>query len=119
MDNTAWLIERFRLAFNAHDVNAVMALMTEDCVFENTYPPPDGERFEGAAAVRAYWIRFFAESPNAHFESEELAACGSRGYLRWRYWWVNPNGTRGTVRGVDIFHIRDDKIAEKLSYVKG
>ena len=26
-----------------------MALMTTDCVFENTVPPPDGERFVGSA----------------------------------------------------------------------
>jgi ketosteroid isomerase-like protein len=45
-------IQRFNEAFNRHDVDAVMALMTPDCVFENTFPAPDGERFEGAPAVR-------------------------------------------------------------------
>ena len=40
-------IQRFNEAFNRHDVDAVMALMTPDCVFENTFPAPDGERFEG------------------------------------------------------------------------
>jgi len=37
-----------------------MMAMTEDCVFENTVPPPDGERYTGQAAVRAYGDRFFA-----------------------------------------------------------
>ena len=32
-----------------------MALMTADCVFENTLAAPDGERFEGATAVRGFW----------------------------------------------------------------
>src|SRR5258708_36592034 len=45
--STIEVINQFSDAFNRHDVQAVMALMTEDCVFENTYPPPDGERFEG------------------------------------------------------------------------
>jgi len=44
-------IQQFNDAFNRHDVDAVMALMTDDCVFENTYPPPDGERSVGQAAV--------------------------------------------------------------------
>ena len=59
-------IERFNEAFNRHDVDAVMALMTDDVVFENTSPPPDGERHEGQAPVRAFWETFFAGSPQAH-----------------------------------------------------
>ena len=31
-------IQRFNEAFNRHDVDAVMALMTPDCVFENSVP---------------------------------------------------------------------------------
>jgi ketosteroid isomerase-like protein len=107
-------IERFNEAFNRHDVDAIMALMTEDVVFENTTPAPDGERHEGQAAARAFWEHFFAASPNAHFATEELTAAGDRAVFRWRYSWGN-----GHVRGVDIFRIKDGKVAEKLSYVKG
>ena len=45
--STVDVIIRFNDAFNRHNVQAVMALMTEDCIFDNTYPPPDGERFAG------------------------------------------------------------------------
>lgn len=41
------VVEAFNAALNRHDVDAVMALMTDDCVFESTYPPPAGERYEG------------------------------------------------------------------------
>jgi ketosteroid isomerase-like protein len=111
---TVATIERFNEAFNRHDVDAVMALMTEDVVFENTSPTPDGERLEGQAAVRAFWERFFTDSPRAHFHQEDLFAAGDRCAVRWRYDWGE-----GHVRGVDIFRVRDGKVAEKLSYVKG
>ena len=52
-------VQRFNEAFNTHDVEAVMALMTGDCVFESTRPPPDGERVEGKERVEAYWNAFF------------------------------------------------------------
>ena len=116
---TVAAIERFNEAFNRHDVDAVMAAMTDDCVFESTYPPPDGERFEGQAAVRAFWERFFQSSPRAWFEVEDLFAAGDRCTARWRYRWVDPDGTEGHVRGVDVFRVRDGKVAEKLAYVKG
>jgi ketosteroid isomerase-like protein len=100
-------------------VDGVMAAMTEDCVFENTWPPPDGERHVGRAAVRAAWARFFRETPSARFETEELFAAGSRCVARWTFHWRNPDGSPGHVRGVDVFHVRDGKVAAKLSYVKG
>ncbi len=107
-------IERFNEAFSRHDVDAVMALFTDDCVFENTSPAPDGERYEGQAAVRAFWERFFAESPRARVEAEDIFAGGDRACVRWRYDWGD-----GHVRGVDVFRVRDGKVVEKLSYVKG
>ena len=112
-------IQHFHDAFNRHDVEQIMALMTEDCIFENTYPPPDGERLEGAAVVRAYWEQFFATSSQAHFVIEELFACAERAVLRWRYSWLSADGSAGQVRGVDVFRVRDGKVAEKCSYVKG
>jgi ketosteroid isomerase-like protein len=112
-------IEQFNDAFNRHDVEAVMALMTEDVVFENTSPAPDGERFAGHAVVRTFWERFFAASPNAWFDVEDLFAAGDRCLVRWRYRWGGNGPDAGHVRGVDVFRVRDGKVAEKLSYVKG
>jgi ketosteroid isomerase-like protein len=113
------LLNDFNAAFNRHDVDGMMALMTPDCVFENTYPPPDGERFEGQAAVWQFWEDFFRLSPNAHLEFEEIVACGERAFQRWVYHWLDAGGGSGSVRGVDVFRFKEGKIAEKLSYVKG
>jgi len=35
----------------ATTVDAVMSLMTDDCLFENTLPPPDGEAHHGQADI--------------------------------------------------------------------
>ncbi len=111
--STAAAVARFNEAFDRHDVDAVMAAMTEDCVFENT-APPDGERHEGQDAVRAAWTAFFLESANAAFDTEEQIICGDRAVVRWRYAWEG-----GHVRGIDLFRVRDGLVAEKVSYVKG
>jgi uncharacterized protein (TIGR02246 family) len=116
--DTLDVIQRFNDAFNRHDVDAVMALMTPDCVFENTRPAPDGERFEGHDRVRAFWEQLFTRSPQAHFETEEIFAAGDRAVVRWVYTWVR-DGKTGHVRGVDVFRVRNGRVAEKLSYVKG
>jgi ketosteroid isomerase-like protein len=112
---TLTAVERFNDAMNRHDVDAAMALMTDDCLFENTSPAPDGARYQGQAAVRAFWTDLFRSTPDARFEAEEVFATGDRCTVRWRYTF---NGT-SHVRGVDIIRVRDGKIAEKLAYVKG
>jgi ketosteroid isomerase-like protein len=111
---TADTVEAFNTAFNRHDVDAVMALMTDDCVFENTQPPPDGERHVGQSAVRAYWVQFFKESPSARFDAEEVVIAGDRAVVRWRFDWGD-----GHIRGIDLLKVRDGKVAEKFAYVKG
>lgn len=113
------LLNRFNEVFNRHDVDAMMAMMTDQCVFENTYPPPDGTRYEGQAAVRAFWEDFFQSSPQAQIEIEDMFASDDRATQRWVYSWVDAQGVAGHVRGVDVFRFEGGKIAEKLSYVKG
>jgi ketosteroid isomerase-like protein len=114
------VVLEFNEAFNRHDVPEMMQLMTEDCVFENTDPAPDGIRYSGKEAVTQFWQDFFRESPNAHIEIEEIFGLGNlRCVMRWRYEWVDAAGNKGHVRGVDIFQVKDGLISEKLSYVKG
>ncbi len=112
-------VHRFNAAMNQHDLAGVMENMTEDCVFENTFPTPDGERFSGQAAVREFWEKFFASSPHARFETEEIFACDDRCVVRWQYHWVEADGKPGHIRGVDVMRVRDGKLSEKFSYVKG
>ncbi|MEZ5192706.1 MAG: TIGR03086 family metal-binding protein [Nocardioides sp.] len=106
-------------AFGRGDIDAIMALMTDDCRFEATGPAPDGTPHEGAAAVRLQWEQLFGDTTEPLFEEEELFVSGDRGVLRWRFSWRNDEDTPGHVRGVDVFWFRDGLVAEKLSYVKG
>jgi ketosteroid isomerase-like protein len=106
-------VQRFDAAFSARDVDAVMAAMTPDCVFEDT-SPPDGVRHVGAVAVRTAWEKLFASSPDSAFTTEDVVVAGNRVVARWRYDFAG-----GHVRGVDLFTVRDGLVAEKLAYVKG
>lgn len=112
--STEETVRRFNAAMNLHDVDGVMSLMTDDCIFENTQEAPDGTRYTGAVQVRAFWAKFLEDSPKAHFTEEDLISTGDRCIVCWRYDWGD-----GHVRGVDVMRVRDGKISEKFSYVKG
>lgn len=119
LESAMRLVLDFNDAFNRHDVAGMMQLMSDDCVFENTYPAPDGTRYSGKEAVTQFWQGFFHDSPQAHIEIEEIFGLGTRCIMRWKYSWVDASGNKGHVRGVDVFQVKDGFISEKLSYVKG
>ena len=119
LESVMRMVLEFNDAFNRHDITGMMKLMSDDCVFENTYPAPDGTRHVGKEAVTQFWQEFFRESPSAHIDIEEIFSLGRRCVMRWTYSWVDASGQKGHVRGVDIFKETDGLISEKLSYVKG
>lgn len=107
------IVQAFGAAWGAHDIEAALALVTDDCVFESTEPGPDGTRYEGRDFIRRAWQPIF-DDKDAVFEVEETFATADRVVQRWRYSWLG-----GHVRGVDVFRTRDGRVAEKFSYVKG
>jgi ketosteroid isomerase-like protein len=107
------IVEAFGAVWADHDLDAALGLVTDDCVFDATGPAPDGMRHVGRAAIRQAWEAIFSDL-NSRFEPEETFAAGDRVVQLWRYSWDG-----GHVRGVDVFRLRDGKVAEKLSYVKG
>jgi ketosteroid isomerase-like protein len=115
---TRTVVDRFNEAFNSHDADALAQLLTDDTVFENTSPPPDGLRIEGREAVVRYWRDWFSRNSDSTFEAEDTIVCGDRAVVCWVYRKLR-NGQPWHLRGVDVFTIRDGKVAAKLAYVKG
>lgn len=113
------VVRRFGAAWEAWNLDAIMALMADDAVFESTGPAPDGRRIEGAAAIRDEWAAMFRDTRDAEFRFEEAFVSGDRATARWTFSWANDDGSRGHVRGADVMRVCDDRVVEKLSYVKG
>ncbi len=112
-EQVAAVVDRFNAAWNAHDLSAAIALTSEDCVFEATFPGPDGEHSTGHAAIRAAWKPIF-DDERSHFTVEESFVAGDRLVQRWRFDWGD-----GHVRGIDLITVRNGLVTEKLAYVKG
>jgi hypothetical protein len=112
--STVEVINQFNDAFNRHDIQAMMALMTDDCIFDNTYPAPDGEQFAGQEAVRGFWEEFFRSSSDAVIQSEEMFAHADRCVFRWRYSWIGTESRACTWRGCPARAKRQDSRDARL-----
>lgn len=112
-------LQSFMDAFNAHDVNAIMLHMTDNCVFNASAGPDSaGEQFSGQEKVKAAFEEVFAAFPDAHWQSPQHFIFGDRGLSEWFFTGTKSDGTRVEVSGCDLFTFEDAKIAIKNSYRK-
>ena len=113
------LLDRFADAWNRHDLDALMSMMTDDCVFEaSAGPDVNGQRSEGQRAVRAAYAAVFETCPDAHWGNARHFVGGDRAVSEWTFTGTRNDGTRVEVTGCDLFTLRDGRIAVKNSYRK-
>jgi steroid delta-isomerase-like uncharacterized protein len=113
------LLERFGDAWNRHDLDAIMSMMTDDAVFDaSAGPDVNGQRSEGKPAVQAAFAAVFETFPDACWANARHFVADDRGVSEWTFTGTRPDGTRVEVTGCDVFTFRDGKIAIKNSYRK-
>lgn len=113
------LLQAFADAWNRHDLEALMSMMTTDCVFQaSAGGAVDGERHEGQQAVRAAYAAVFEQFPDARWVNPRHFVAGNRAVSEWTFIGTLHDGTRVEVTGCDVFTLRHGKIAIKNSFRK-
>ena len=116
---TVEMLQAFADAWNRHDIDSLMAFMTEDCVFEASAGPERcGTSYVDKDRVRTGFSEVWATYPDAQWRSPRHFVCGDRGVSEWTFTGTRADGTRVEVNGCDVFTFRDGKIAVKNSYRK-
>jgi ketosteroid isomerase-like protein len=108
-------------AFNAHDLDRIMALFADDCVLEMPRgSDPWGSRFEGMESVRAALAGRFEGLPDVHYGNAEHFAdpAANTGMSKWLLTGTARDGTTRRVHGCDFYTFRDGKVIRKDSYWK-
>jgi ketosteroid isomerase-like protein len=107
-------------AFNAHDLDAIMARFADDCVFESPRGPERwGRRFVGKDEVRRGLAARFEGIPDVSYTDDDHFVAGNRGVSEWTISGTTTDGIRVDVRGCDIWTFADDgTIVRKDSFWK-
>jgi steroid delta-isomerase-like uncharacterized protein len=112
-------LDAFADAWNRHDTDAILAMMTPDCVFESSRGPDvKGTVYTGQQQVRRAVDEVFATFPDAQWSHPTHFIAADRGVSEWVFTATGPDGTRVEVQGCDVFTFRGGKIAVKNSYRK-
>jgi len=113
------LLEAFISAWNAHDVDALMSMMTEDCqYFSAAGPDKSGQVFSGRLAVRDSFSAVFEKFEDAAWSDAQHVVAGDRGFSEWLFTGTTTEGERVEVRGCDLFRLQRGRISIKDSYRK-
>jgi acetyl esterase/lipase len=113
-------LEAFAQAWNRHDIDALMAFMTDDCVFHVwTGPEASGARHVGREAVRAAYRKAWTDFPDAQWTRARHFVSGARGVSEWTFVGTRASdGQRVEVDGCDLFTFKGDRIRVKDSWRK-
>lgn len=113
------LLKAFSEALNRHDIDAVMSMMTDDCVFHAVAGPElQGKTFSGQAEVRQGLENAWKTAPDACWVDGEHFVVGDRGFSETTYKGMTTDGVRSEARMIDAFTFRDGKIAVKNAFRK-
>lgn len=106
-------------AFNAHDLDAIMAWFDDDCTMDMPRgPEPWGQRYSGKAAVREGLAGRFRGLPDVHYGEDRHWVRGDMGFSEWLLTGTTPDGRHVRVRGCDHLAFREGRIVRKDSYWK-
>ncbi|MER8434148.1 nuclear transport factor 2 family protein [Mesorhizobium caraganae] len=109
-------------AFNAHDLDRIMAFFADDCVLEMPRGSnPWGSRFEGKRSVRDALATRSEGLPDVHYGDGEhfVDAAADTGMSRWILTGTTTReGVKKELRGSDFYTFRNGKVIRKDSYWK-
>lgn len=107
-------------AWNSHNLDRLMELFTDDCVFEASGGGDvHGARSEGRAAVRESFAAVFERMPDAHWgQGRHFVLDPDYGVSQWTLTGTLEDGSKIEVNGCDFLRVRNGKITRKDSYRK-
>jgi len=115
-EKLADLVIQFTEAFNRNDLDGVMSFMADDAIYDEF----TGTINRGAAAIRAAFVpQFRGDHGTMRFNTEDLFvdATAGKALIRWQCTLETKRGPAGW-RGLDIIHVANGRITEKLTYAK-
>ena len=102
----AAMVERLRIATNAHDLEAVVSCFAAD--YRNETPAHPERGFTGRDQVRRNWEEIFAAVPDVTAEVVRGSVDGDTAWTEWEHRGTRTDGSQHIMRGVVIFGVRND-----------
>jgi ketosteroid isomerase-like protein len=111
-------LEAFAHAWAEKNVDALLQLMTDDCVYGSSVGPEPGQTYKGKPAVRAGILSMFAHDDGTVSSVSNLMIGEDHAYWEWHYSSAAEQPTQPRSHGCDLFLFKGEKIALKQAFRK-
>jgi steroid delta-isomerase-like uncharacterized protein len=114
------LLVRHIEAWNRHDLEDLMSMFADDCVFESSGGDEVcGHRYQGQGEVRAAFAEVLASMPDANWgDGRHRVIAPDYAVSEWTLTGTLSDGRRLEVNGCDFLTVRHGEIIKKDSYRK-
>lgn len=112
------LLDNFTAAWERADLDGLMALMTDNCVYAASVGPEPGTTYRGQDEVRRGFAEIIKYESGGEQRIGNKWVSGDYVFSEWGYDEIAEDGTITDIRGIDIFHFVDGKLALKDAYRK-
>lgn len=114
------LFRRFGRAFNKADVEEIAACVTDDFEWRlASGGRPSGRVLKGKDDLRAHFADKSQANREARFSEASIHRAGDKLFGTFRATGIDAQGRPFDRYGIDLYELRDGKIALKDSYLKG
>jgi len=112
-------MREFFSAWDAHDVDRIVAFFTPDGEYlASAGPEDDGTAFRGTDEVRRGVAAFLSTYPDGHYTDARTVLVGDQGIAQWTFHGTTTDGKKIRYRGVDVFEFVGDRIRVKDAFRK-
>jgi rhodanese-related sulfurtransferase/ketosteroid isomerase-like protein len=111
-------LRQFGAAWARADLDALMAFVTDDCIYLASVGPEPGATYRGREEVRRGFAAMLAYDRGRERHGGTVVVAGDAGFAEWSFTETTTDGGRRLIRGCDLFEFRDGRISKKDAYRK-
>jgi hypothetical protein len=112
------VLDSFARAWTRRDIDTLMALVTDDCVYSASVGPEPGQTFVGRDAVREGFLALLAYDAAAKSLEGRAVILGDVALAEWSYELKDAAGHVRLIRGCDIIEFSGARICRKDAFRK-
>jgi ketosteroid isomerase-like protein len=112
------ILDSFARAWSRRDIDTLMALVTDDCVYSASVGPEPGQTFIGRDAVREGFLALLAYDSAGKSLEGRAVLFGDVALAEWSYEFRDSAGHVTLIRGCDIMEFSGARICRKDAFRK-